>query len=256
MKLQFLGSGSAFTMENFQSNMVLWFHNNMLLIDCGSDIRFSLAKQKLTYRDITHVYISHLHADHVGGLEWLALSRYFDPKCDRPVLFISEHLVDDLWSRTLSGGLSTIQGQPATLETFFNVQRVRKNESFVWGPIPFKLVQTIHVVDGFTFMFSFGLLFDTDSNNTVFITTDTQYCPNQIMDFYEMADIIFQDCETAPFKSGVHAHFEELRKLPDRIKAKMYLYHYQDPDTNGLPDAEKSGFSKDAFIKQGGNFII
>ena len=48
-----------------------------------------------------------------------------------------------------------------------------------------------------------------------------------------MADIIFHDCETLPFKSGVHAHYEDLKTLDDKTRKKMWLYHYQD---NGNSD--------------------
>ncbi len=69
MKLTFLGSGSAFTMNNRQSNMILEDDGKILLIDCGTDIRHSLHQQDLSYKDIDAVYISHLHADHIGGME-------------------------------------------------------------------------------------------------------------------------------------------------------------------------------------------
>lgn len=71
MKLIFLGTGSAFTIgaSNFHSNMILEDdHKNQLLIDCGSDARFSLHEQGFSHRHITDVYISHLHADHAGVL--------------------------------------------------------------------------------------------------------------------------------------------------------------------------------------------
>ena len=48
------------------------------------------------------------------------------------------------------------------------------------------------------------------------------------MDFYKQADLIIQDCETTPFKSGVHANYSELVTLPLEIKTKMMLLHYQD----------------------------
>ena len=41
-------------------------------------LRHSLREQQLTYMDIKNIYISHLHDDHTGGLEWLALTTYFD----------------------------------------------------------------------------------------------------------------------------------------------------------------------------------
>jgi hypothetical protein len=46
--------------------------------------------------------------------------------------------------------------------------------------------------------------------------------------FYGEANHIFQDCETAPFKSGVHANYVDLKTLSPEIKAKMWLYHFQD----------------------------
>ena len=69
MKLIFLGSGSAFTVQdnNYHSNMLLVAPNDKkLLIDCGADVRFSLNEIGLTYKDINDVYISHLHSDHAG----------------------------------------------------------------------------------------------------------------------------------------------------------------------------------------------
>jgi ribonuclease BN (tRNA processing enzyme) len=78
MELVALGTGSAFTLKNFQSNYLLKGEKN-LLIDCGGDIRFSLKEQNMSYKDIDAVYISHLHADHQGGLEYLAFCSYFDP---------------------------------------------------------------------------------------------------------------------------------------------------------------------------------
>lgn len=233
MKLTFLGTGSAFTMKNWQTNMLMEFDDGYkLLIDCGGDIRFALAEYGLSYLDINGVYVSHLHADHIGGLEWLAFTTYFDPRCaDRPDLFISEFLVDDLWTRSLSGGLASLQGKRNTIERFFAVHAVEKNGAFRIGPPTnspeFHLVQTVHFVNGFTFELSFGLLFEVGPE-VVFITTDTQFAPHQIKDFYKKATLIYHDAECAPYRSGVHAHFDELADLEPETKAKMRLSHYQD----------------------------
>ncbi len=233
MKLTFLGTGSAFAMKNWQTNMLIEFDSGYkLLIDCGGDIRFSLEEYGLSYLDINGVYVSHLHADHIGGLEWLAFTTYFDPRYNgRPDLFISEFLVDDLWTRSLSGGLASLQGKRNTIDRFFAVYAVEKNGTFripLRADSPeFQLVQTVHFVNGYTFELSFGLIFKAGTE-VVFITTDTQYAPNQIKDFYDQATVIYHDAECSPFRSGVHAHFDELVDLPSDTKAKMWLSHYQD----------------------------
>jgi len=234
MKITWLGTGNAFTLENFQTNALIEFDRGYkLLIDCGGDIRFSLAAQGLSYLDINGVYISHLHADHIGGLEYLAFSSYFDPRYKgRPDMFISEFMVDALWERGLSAGLASLQVKRATLDTYFDVHVIERNQSFV---IPseascpnFRLIQMIHFVNAFTFEPSFGLMFRASTDEKVFLTTDTQHAPNQIRDFYNEAAIIFHDVETLPFKSGVHAHFEELCELNSDTKGKMRLVHYHD----------------------------
>lgn len=251
MKLLFIGSGSAFIVNNnnFNSNMLLINENNneKLLIDCGSDARHALAELGFCYRDISNVYISHLHADHVGGLEWLALTSIFDSKCDKPILYANTYIMKTLWEHSLQGGLSTIQGVKTDLNYFFNTKETNRDGCFEWQNILFQTVQTIHVVDNYTYMPSFGLIFSINGQK-IFITTDTQFAPNQLYDFYRDSDIIFQDCETLDTPSGVHSSFKELCTLDSSIKSKMWLYHYN-CDYESLPDAKAAGFC--GFVKKG-----
>jgi ribonuclease BN (tRNA processing enzyme) len=243
MKLTVLGAGSAFSMNQYQSNFLLDFDGYKMLFDCGSDIRWAMHDVKLGVNDIDGIYISHLHADHIGGLEWVALNRFFNKSLPKVDLYISEYLVDDLWSDCLKGGLSTYQGAVLGLNDYFNVIVIPENGTIPlhkivgldhdylgWDLTP---VQTVHVMSGYKIMPSFGILLKRnkeikDKVNTLYITADTQYSPYQIRDFYAQADLILEDCETANFKSHVHAHYEDLNKLEIEFKNKMWLYHYND----------------------------
>ncbi|MFZ2316029.1 MAG: MBL fold metallo-hydrolase [Gammaproteobacteria bacterium] len=249
MKLIFIGAGSAFTSHcgNYNSNMLLIDeeNNEKLLIDCGSDARHALTDLGYCYKDISSVYISHLHADHAGGLEWLALTTKFDPSADRPSLYANRSIIKNLWDNTLSGGLSTIQGIKATLDSFFKVHEVENDGSFIWNDVQFQTVQTVHIVANFVFMPSYGLIF-TINGTKIFITTDTQFAPSQLRDIYRDVDVIFHDCETTAVASGVHAHFKDLVTLDESIKSKMWLYHYNPGE---LPDAKAYGFL--GFVKRG-----
>ena len=247
MKLVFIGTGSAFTVGgNFHSNM--YFENessNKFLIDCGSDTRHALYELGIDHNDFDAVYISHLHADHIGGLEWLAYRTKFDPKNPKKL-----KLIPGLWS-VLSGGLSSLDNVEPDLSQFFNVQSFQEEEAFIWEGTEFCTFQTIHQISNNKLMPSFGLEALID-NKRVLLTTDTRFPHKEddpLRKKYEQADIIFHDCETSKKKSTVHAHYSELVGLSPEIKRKMWLYHYQ-PGT--LPDAIKDGFR--GFVRKGQSF--
>lgn len=250
VELLFLGSGSAFTLgtDNFQSNMLLISEGDKLLIDCGSDIRFSLHKADYSYLDITDIYISHLHSDHVGGLEYIGLSTKFDPKCNKPILYLSKDIASELWEKTLSGGMSSIEGSITNFNTFYEVYAIEQDGYFTWKNIQFHLVKVIHVNNGCFVMPSYGLFFEVEGVK-VFLTTDTQLCLDEVGKYYQQADIIFQDCEISQSPSPVHAHYQQLLTLPEKIRNKMWLYGYQ-PEK--LPDALCDGFR--GFVKRGQTF--
>lgn len=209
-----------------------------LLIDCGSDIRLSLHDRGYSYQDITDIYISHLHADHVGGMEFVGLTTFFDPRCPKPNLYLSKDVAAELWDRCLAGGMQSIGNELAALDTFFNIHKVCRNGYFVWNDIQFFLVRVVHIHNGYSLMPSYGIFF-TLGGQKIFITTDTQIALETTREYYENADIIFHDCETARSPSSVHAHYQELVNLPESWKNKMWLYGYQ---PGALPDAKAAGF--------------
>lgn len=256
MKITFLGTGSAFTMKNFQTNTMIEHNGKRLLIDAGGDIRFSLKAQGLSYKDIDAIYITHLHADHIGGLEYMAFCTYFDPTVKEQIsLMGNNELIRELWSHSLQGGLKSIQGKKTTLHDFFDVMMIKKNGKFVWEDIEFRIVQSIHIVDEYSIVPSFGLMFvDPDTGKKIYYTGDSQHCPHQIQAFYDEADLIIQDCETTPYLSGVHANYSELASLTAATKRKMLLQHYMDNillETNDdhyrISDEWKSKATADGF---------
>ena len=231
-QLTFLGSGSAFYIgdrlgENWQSNLLIEAPSGRrLLLDCGSDIRFSLMERGLQATDIDDVFISHLHADHIGGLEWLAFQTKFSTQGRKPNLYASKAIMGDLWTHSLRGGLGCLEGEDASMRSYFDIHPIARNKGFEWEGVQFRLVQVVHVMAGSELSPSFGLLFTLGSTR-VFFTSDTQYTPAQIHRFYQEADLILHDCETGACQSGVHARYEQLIDLPHEIRKKMWLYHYQ-----------------------------
>ena len=69
MKLTILGSSSALpTSERYPSAHVLNAHERFYLIDCGEGTQMQLRKNHIRFSRINHIFISHLHGDHIFGL--------------------------------------------------------------------------------------------------------------------------------------------------------------------------------------------
>ncbi len=256
MELIFLGSGGAFTLGdgNYQSNMVLESSNGRrLLIDCGTDARFSLSEQGLTAGDIDAVYISHCHSDHVGGLEWLGFSTYFiEAGARRPQLIAHREILDILWEHSLRAGMDSIGTGPAGLESFFEIHEIVEDQPLRWQDVELTSFRVVHHQGADGTAPAFGLeMYLPDCGTRHLLTTDTRYTPERLMPRFEQMDRIFHDCETAAYPSKIHAHYDELLQLPAAIRAKTWLYHFQ---PGPLPDARSAGFL--GFVAKGQRFNL
>ncbi len=258
MKIKFIGVGSAFTTpEYYQSNMLITAPTGKkLLLDCGSDARFSLkdavAEGIDPLSELDAIYISHLHADHIGGLEWVAFSTYFNPALPTLKLFTEESIIEPLWHHSLKGGLACVENKSLQLQDYFHCITVQNGCSFEWEGLSLTPVRMPHMNCREANLFSYGLILrQLDGRASAFITTDTKFCPNTIERILPNVDLVFHDCETASTPSGVHAHYNELCRLDRQSRAKIWLYHYLPSPTQ---DPINDGFL--GFVKKGQEFCL
>jgi ribonuclease Z len=69
LKLTILGCHSATPRDNARPTaQVLEMKGHLFLIDCGEGTQMALRKNSIKFSRIKHIFISHLHGDHVYGL--------------------------------------------------------------------------------------------------------------------------------------------------------------------------------------------
>lgn len=236
LRIVFIGTGSAFAKRRRQSNMLVIQGNHHVLIDCGTQGPLALNDLGLDVLDVRCYLPTHSHADHIGGLEEVALLNRYTPDISKPDMIILRDYQEILWAKSLSGGCEyceTNQGRSLQLPDFFNILRPeniqvegRKFRTYKHGPIEFVIMRTRHTPDSAISVdesqWCFGILI----NRRAWISGDTMFDAGYPIRFSNLAEVMFHD--TQLYSGGVHASYEELMTLPDEVRKKMYLYHYGD----------------------------
>lgn len=237
-----------------------------LLVDVGADIRHALKGIGLTSADIDGIYISHPHNDHIGGLEYIAITTLFNPYYtpakeewldgeliadklflehewwpsppanSKPDIFIHRKVLEPL-RRAVGPGLDTVQGVPnVRLETYFDIHLIGKQKDGKTVTQKFedcdgywvmRPVFAMHVISSSEEMASYGISLEHSSGYNILMPTDTQHMmPPQLESHYRRADRIYMDCETAPHPSGIHPHISDLVNHMDPKIQKKCLLYH------------------------------
>ena len=218
LEILMLGTGNAFAKKYFNNNALLYRGDYTLLIDCGVTAPLSLYKIGLPLDAINAIIITHIHADHTGGLEEFAYRMKFQ-YLGKPVLYVPDTLVEMLWDHSLRGGLE--QGNWRSLDAYFEVRRIREGEPVdLHDGLAVEIIRTEHIPG----KLSYSLLF----NNSFFYTSDMKFDPELVTDLVRKRGcVVFHDCQFVS-PGEVHASLEELLTLPEDVQSKIYLMHYAD----------------------------
>jgi glyoxylase-like metal-dependent hydrolase (beta-lactamase superfamily II) len=222
-----IGVGTAFGRRFFNTNLIVELHSGeFLLVDCGLTASRSLETIGMSILDVDHLYVSHLHADHIGGIEELALKRKLVLN-KRVNLYINAKLVDSLWG-SIREGLEYTQLGRLRIDDYFNV--LTYDDHFSLDGIEFTSHPTHHIKG----MKSFDIGFDD-----FLVTTDTVFSAEYVRSRAAHFGTVVHDCSFNSVQK-VHAYYERLIEHRDLFR-KLYVIHYEDSIERYRRQLEEAG---------------
>lgn len=242
--VRFLGVGNAFAHELGNSGCVLECGDvPRLMVDCGP-LALPAFDRHYEARWPEAVFITHLHMDHIGGLEPLFF-RLFLAQIDAPIkqpackLFVPTHLVHTLHIKLAETSHTVAEGGMNWWDVF---QLVPVVSHFWFAGWMFRVFPVRH----FEHNSAFGLCLP----GAFLYTGDTRPIPETISTFAKQGEIIFHDCDLVG--SPAHCGANELAgNYSEAQIARMRLYHYASPEAGAAMAAQ--GFS---IVRPGDRFAL
>ncbi|GAB4270812.1 MAG: MBL fold metallo-hydrolase [Deferrisomatales bacterium] len=226
-----LGVGEAFAKTLYQTNFLITpADGEPFVVDFGHTASRALREAGMDLRAASRVILSHLHADHIGGLEELGFTGYFGWG-RRPVLHVPERLLPFLWDHALMGGMGQRLRSPAGeffdagLDTYFDVRPIRGREPLALGSVAVTPFPTPHIPGRPSWGFR---LDDRATGKAALLTCDSRFHRKNLEVYGRDAEAVFHDCQFVTNGMHIHATLDELLTLPPAWQEKTVLVHYGD----------------------------
>ncbi len=229
VKLYVLGVGDTFTEKHVTHALLLEAEGFRLAIDCPDSYRRVLraARDKagtahakdLDLFAIDDVLVTHVHGDHMNGLEGVGYFKHFAQK--KPLgLHTIAPVREALWGERLVASMGTLwDGQELRKKSFddyFAWSEVALDRVTTIGPFRIRARITKHHVPTSALLVEHG-------GQSIGISSDTAFDP-ELIAFLAQAELIVHETNYG----AAHTAYADLLTLDADVKSKMRLIHYPD----------------------------
>lgn len=250
MKLTILGSGTV--VPNGERNSSGYFIESddaRIMLDCGAGTVHALSRYRLRWEQMTHLFVSHFHVDHVGELASLffAFKHGMRDKRDAPFTLIGPQGLDRVMD-----GLKQAFGENLFEPKFpVEVRMLKPGESTEVGPGSRLTVEkTPHTEE--------SLAARIEANgSTLCYTGDTSFS-HDVARFFNKADLIISECSFNERREDIpHLSIEDAARMAAEAgAARLVVTHfYFDVSEDELKRELQKHFSGEVLIGKDGMTI-
>ncbi len=241
-----LGVGDAFSARWYSSCLALEHEGRFILVDCPHPIRKMLREagerigEPLDLDRVDGVALTHLHADHVSGLEGYGYYSFFVLH-KKAKLLVHPSVRERLWDGCLAAGMEhlgvpgTEHARRTTLEDFFDVIEVSESAPAELGPFRIECRPTRHHIPTTAFRIR-------AAGASLGYSADTSFDPS-LLKWLAEADVVVHETNY-----GVHTPYSSLAALDVELRNRMRLIHYPD-------DFDLAGSAIEA-LEQGRRYVV
>lgn len=220
-----LGVGDTFSERHHTTSLLLSYDGVHLAVDTPDTYRAVLRDaagvcgRALDLGAIDDVLITHVHGDHMNGLEGVAYWKFFAER-KRLRLWTSPEVRAVIWEQRLVASMGTLWDGTA-------FRQMRFDDYFDWRPLawdgetaigPFRLRarRTRHHVPTSAILVEAG-------GRRLGYSADTAFDPDLIA-FLSAGDLVVHETNFGP----AHTAYADLAALPAGLRARMRIIHYPD----------------------------
>ncbi|HJQ70467.1 MAG TPA: ribonuclease Z [Blastocatellia bacterium] len=250
MKLTIIGSGTV--VPNGERNSASYFLETAdcrIMLDCGAGSLHGLDRYGLPWREMTHLFVSHFHVDHVGELASLffAFKHALRDERSDPFTLVGPRGLDRVMN-----GLEEAFGSDLFEPKFpVSVKLLEPGARLQVGRDTWLAVaKTPHTDESLAVRIETG-------GRALCYTGDTEY-GEELVGFFSKADLLISECSFRERKEGVrHLSIKDVATLASRAEvARLAVTHfYFDVEESELKSELQKDYSGEVIIGKDGLVI-
>ncbi len=170
-------------------------------------------------KNIDHFLITHVHGDHMNGLEGVAFFKHFAENKRVQLLSVPE-VCEVIWSERLKGSMGQLwngsEFRSLTFDDYFDFKPLEWASVTSVGPFNIQVRRTKHHIP--------TCAVRIEAKGRVFgYSSDTAFDP-ELIQFLEPAHLIIHETNLGP----AHTNYTSLTGLAADLRRRMRLIHYPD----------------------------